>query len=202
MSSKTGISESWIVLDSQSTIDVFSNSDLLTKIHETNNTLRIRCNAGKKTTNFRGHLSGYGWVWYYPEGIANILSLSRVRECFRVTFDSAMDNCFHVHKAGKVLRFQEASKRLYYFDTADRDEEGTMLTTTVDDNKRKFSALDLTQAKQARALQRRIGRPMTRDFIRYVASDMIPNCPVTIQDIKNAELIWGPDLGCVKGKTV
>ena len=43
---------------------------------------------------------------------------------------------------------------------------------------------------------------MTRDFIRYVALNMIPNCPVTIQDIKNAELIWGPDLGCVKGKTV
>ena len=190
------------MLDSQSTIDVFSNSGLLTKIHKTNNTLRIRCDVGMKITNFRGHLSGYIWVWYYPEGIVNILSLSRVRKRFRVTFDSAMDKCFHVHKAGKVLRFQEASRRLYYFDIADRDEEGTMLITTVDNNKCNFSALDLTQAKRARALQRCIGRPMTCDFIRYIASNMIPNCPVTIKDIKNAELIWGPDLGCVKGETV
>ena len=30
---------------------------------------------------------------------------------------------------------------------------------------------------------------------------MILNCPVTVQDIKNAEFIWGPDLRCAKGKT-
>ena len=30
---------------------------------------------------------------------------------------------------------------------------------------------------------------------------MVPNCPIAVQDIKNAEFIWGPDLGCVKGKT-
>ena len=50
--SKTEISESWILLDSQSTIDVFSNPNLLTKIHMINTTLRIRCNAGIKTTNY------------------------------------------------------------------------------------------------------------------------------------------------------
>ena len=42
----------------------------------------------------------------------------------------------------------------------------------------------------------------TCDYIHYVSMNMIPNCPVTIQDIKNAEFIRGPDLGCVKGKTV
>ena len=114
MSSRSSIPESWILLDSQSTIDVFSNKALLKDIHESDTTLRIRCNAGVKTTKFRGHLSGYGWVWYYPEGIANILSLSRVRERYRVTFDSAMDNCFHVHKEnGKLLKFKEATRRLY-----------------------------------------------------------------------------------------
>ena len=51
--------------------------------------------------------------------------MSRVREKYRVTFDSAMDNCFHVHKDdGKTLRLQEASRRVYYFDTVNRDEEG------------------------------------------------------------------------------
>ena len=85
-----------------------------------------------KTTNMRGHLLGYGWVWFYPGGIANIMSMSRVREKYRVSFDSAMDNCFHVHKDDeKTLWFQEASRRLYYFDTVNRDEEGTMLITTV-----------------------------------------------------------------------
>ena len=56
---------------------------------------------------------------------------------------------FCVHKDdGKTLRFQEVSRRLYYFDTVNRDEEGAMLITTVDNNKSKLSALDLTQAKR------------------------------------------------------
>ena len=76
--------------------------------------------------------------------------MSRVRKKYRVTFDSVMDNCFHMHKDdGKILRFQEGSGRLYYFDTVNRDEEGTLLITTVDNNKSKLSALDLTQAKRA-----------------------------------------------------
>ena len=80
MSSNGGIAESWILHDSQSTIDVFSNPDILVKIHKVNTTLRIRCNAGIKTTEYKGYLTGYGWVWYYSEGIANILSLSRVKD--------------------------------------------------------------------------------------------------------------------------
>ena len=188
--SKTSIPESWILLDSQSTIDVFSNVSLLTKVHETNTTLSIRCNAGVKTTKYRGHLSGYGWVWYYPDGIANILSLSRVRERYRVTFDSAMDNCFHIHKDnGKLLKFKEATRRLYYFDTMKRDEEASVFITTVEDNKSKLSAYDFSQAKRARALQRRIGRPSTKDYVRYVSDKFIPNCPITTQDIRNAEFV-------------
>lgn len=73
---------------------------------------------------------------------------------------------------------------------------------TVENNLSKFSAYDVSKAKLARALQRRIGRPSVRDFIHYVDSNMIPNCPITTQDIQNAETIWGPELGCLKGKTV
>ena len=200
--SKNLILKTWTLLDSQSTVDVISNGDLPTKIHQVKTTLRIRCNAGMKTTNFRGHLSGYGWVWFYPDGIANILSLSRVKDKYRVTFDSATDNCFRVHKDnGKILKFQEATKRLYYFDTVDRDVEETMLITTVDDNKSQVSAHDYSRAKIARALQRTIDKPTTKTFIHYVGENLIPNCPITVHDIKNAEFIWGPELGALKGKT-
>ena len=192
----------WILLDSQSTIDVFSNADLLSNIHPINTTMHIKCNAGTKSTNLRGFLSGYGWVWFFPAGIANILSLSRVKEKFRVTYDSATDNAFLVHKEGRVLKFQEATRRLYFFDTATKDDESTMLVTTVDDNMSKFSSYDVSRARLARTIQIRIGRPSTQDFIRYVRDNLIPNCPITVQDIKTAEFIWGPDLGSLKGKTV
>ena len=62
-----------------------------------------------------------------------------------------------------------------------------MLITTVDENKSKLSAPDLTQAERARALQRRIGRPTTCDYIHYGSMNMISKCPVTKQDIRNAD---------------
>ena len=34
-----------------------------------------------------------------------------------------------------------------------------------------------------------------------MAENLIPNCPITVNDIKNAEFIWGPELGALKGKT-
>ncbi len=143
MSSRQGILITWMLLDNQSTVNVFSNGDLLTDIHEGDRCLTIRCDAGEKQTSWRGRLLGYGWVWYYPDGITNILSLSRVKERYRITYDSALDNCFHIHKGNKkIMRFKEASRRLYYFDTADRDEVGNMLITTVENNKSKFSAYD------------------------------------------------------------
>ena len=76
-----------------------------------------------------------------------------------------------------------------------------MLIANVDDDKRKLSAHDFSRAKLARELQRRIGRPMTKDVIHYVVANLMPNCPITINGIKNAEFIWGPDLGSLKGKT-
>ena len=130
-SSRGGLPRSWILLDSQSTIDVFCNRKLLTGIHSVETNLHIRCNAGVKTTNMRGYLSGYGNVWYFPDGIANILSLSQVKEKFRVTYDSLADNAFHVHKPDKILIFKEATRRLNYYDTADKNKESTVLIQTV-----------------------------------------------------------------------
>eukprot|EP00956_Cyclotella_meneghiniana_P038398 scaffold153893_cov47-Cyclotella_meneghiniana.AAC.1 len=66
----------------------------------------------------------------------------------------------------------------------------------------KFSGYDVSKANLARTIQKRIGRPNTKDFIHYVKSNLLPNCPVTVQDVRNAEVIWGPDLGSLKGNTV
>jgi hypothetical protein len=57
-SSNGGIPPTWILLDSQSTIDVFSNAKLLEKIEQVETTMHIRCNAGVKSTNFRGYCLG------------------------------------------------------------------------------------------------------------------------------------------------
>ena len=68
------IPKNWVLLDSQSTTDAFSNPDLLTDIHEVRGSLTIHTQAGKAVTKLRGTVPGYGEVWFCPDGIANILS--------------------------------------------------------------------------------------------------------------------------------
>jgi len=60
---------------------------------------------------------------------------------------------------------------------------------------------EYSYAKIARDLENIIGRPSTQDLISYVDKNLIPNCPVTIQDIIRAEDIYGPNIGSIKGKT-
>jgi hypothetical protein len=98
--------KSWILLDNQSTVDVFCNRGLLTNVRETNKLMNIRCNAGVTRTNMVGELNGYGKVWYNPKGIANILSLSQVEKKHRVTYGSTASKAFIVHKNdGSERRF-------------------------------------------------------------------------------------------------
>jgi len=53
-----------------------------------------------------------------------------------------------------------------------------------------------------RSLQNIIGRPNTKDFNKYMARNMIPNCSVTTADIMHAEDIFGVNIGSLQGKTV
>ena len=94
--SKGYINKDWVLLDSQSPIDLFCNASLLTNIRVVNDHLNIFCNAGSASTNIVGDLKGYGTVWFYDSGIANILSLHRAAERFHVTYDIQESNCFIV----------------------------------------------------------------------------------------------------------
>lgn len=111
--------------------------------------MHIWCNTGVNAANWHGHLSGYGSVWYFPDGIANILSLSHAKKKYGETFDSAPDNSFHAHKEGKILKFQEGTRRFYFFDTAEQHEDSDMFITTVEENKSNFLVYDVSRAKLA-----------------------------------------------------
>ena len=53
--------------------------------------------GGKITTNPKGYHPGYGIVWSHPGSIANILSLSKVAEKYRVSYDITSENIFLVY---------------------------------------------------------------------------------------------------------
>jgi hypothetical protein len=110
------IPEEWILLDSQSTTDAFSNPGLLKNVHEVRGNLTIHTQAGKAITKLQGIVPGYGQVWYCPNGIANILSLAHVVKTHLVTFNSTEGKQFEVTKDGRSTQsFKQSEYGMYYY---------------------------------------------------------------------------------------
>jgi len=89
-------------------------------------------------------------------------------------------------------------KRLFFSDV--KHENAHVLVHTVDSIKNKYTVKEYYDAHKAWSIQDMIGRPSTKDYIRYVENIMLPNCPITKADIIRAEDILGPNLGSLKGK--
>jgi hypothetical protein len=195
----------WILLDNQSTIDVFSNGNLLRNVREIKTYARIRSTAGVSVTNKIGDLPGYGTVWYHPEGVANILSLkSVIQKGYAVSFSSTDGNTFRVKKLnGPDLEFKQSEYGLYYLDTNQKYfQNGFIFINMIQDNVHKLSNQDYSRAVSSRKMQRIIGRPSTKTFMQIVNNNLVQNCPIQYKDIINAENTFGPDLGSLQGKTV
>jgi hypothetical protein len=101
---------------------------------------------------------------------------------------------------GGVISFCQAPSGLHYYDAAD-DQRGLVFINTVAETRGKYSNDDFQRAVQARKIQALIGRPSVRDYIKIIENGHLPNCPITREDIIAAEDIFGPDVGCLKGKT-
>jgi Reverse transcriptase (RNA-dependent DNA polymerase) len=189
-----------ILLDNQSTVDLFCNSSLVTKVWNTKDSMTVQGNGGSLTTKSKAFLRGYGEVWFHADAITNILSLKNVREKnFRVTYDTDGPSCFLIHKPdGEQIRFEMHVDGLHYHDTLNRQ---LTLVNTVREQSEGYSAQQISKAKAAREFQTNVGHPSTSDLKAIIKSNQIANCPVTTQDIDRAEEIFGPSVPILKGKT-
>jgi hypothetical protein len=173
------IPKTWILIDSQSTIDLFCNKSLLEGVRSTKSSrLSVSCNAGNRIVTKEGDLKGYWRVWFDPRAIASILSLRNVRERFPVSYNMDSDGNgakFTVHLPhGSIMDFVESKQGLYYFDT-EGSNQGFVFVNTIADIKDKYSNEDYLRALQARQLQIVIGRPSFQDFIRILSANLLPN---------------------------
>ena len=88
----------WLLLESQSTVDLISSPIMLLNIRKvrSKDAIRVHCNIGVKVVDKVSNLPSYKTVLYEPTGITNILSMSRATKKFRVIFDSEGGNFFTV----------------------------------------------------------------------------------------------------------
>ena len=205
-SKATGIDLHWILLDSQSTISVFKNNEMLTNVRRSPYTLRAITSGGHQDSEMVGDFPNLGQVvWYNPASIANILSLADVSKVCRVTMDTTKERAMCVHRLdGSVLKFAEHPSGLYVFATTNGSSQQVNaynMLSTVADQKKFFSQREIKAADRARALYRKLGRPDGAEFHQaLLRRNLIQNSPVTADDAKRVFITYGPNVAALKGK--
>jgi hypothetical protein len=190
-----------VLLDSQSTMDLFCNPHLTKEVTKTPNVMNLQSNGGTMLIRHKASISGYHHqVWFSKFALTNIIALSNLIKHYRVTYDSR-DEMFVVDRKTDNLpnmEFKMHSCGLHYYEPTDKD---FTFINTVDDNKKAFSKRQLKGAELARTLYATLGYPSVKDFKWVIQSNQIKDCPVTVQDVVTAHQIWGKNIAALKGKT-
>jgi hypothetical protein len=203
-----------IALDSASSIHLFKDRSLLDNIKVDNKkNLKVRTADSTFLVNDIGEIcdtlkslplpsKGY---YYYPKGVANILSLALLAKTKRVVMDTAIENAFYVfNEDGSYIKFIPSINGMYCLDirSDDNNEPQVMAIQTVKDEQSKFSNTDCTRAEAIRKLQEVLACPSDFDLANAVEHNIIGNNPFTRRNVHIAKQIYGPDVAALKGKTV
>ena len=87
-----------VLLDNQSTMDIFCNSQFIKKIGDVNEEMRIHSNRGSLLTKKKALLHNYGVVWFNEKALTNILGLKNVLvKGYHVTYNLVADGEFIIH---------------------------------------------------------------------------------------------------------
>jgi hypothetical protein len=205
-----------VLLDSQLTVDLFTNPAHVHNICPTRKPIQVHCNSGTMSTTTEADF-GNTPVYFNSNGIANVLSLYRLGRKFRVIYDSTdLNGVFQVHTKHGVVEFKPTPKGLHALNLKDNPDSAFLLVNdaevqlspakphvaTVRANFEGFSCKQVEGATAARRLMGIVATPSPRDFEGMVRLNMLKDCPITNDDIANANKICGTDLATIRGKTV
>jgi hypothetical protein len=156
----------------------------------------------------KGEVIGFGDAWYAPDFMANIFSFLHMKDKYRITYDSKIDDAFHVHTDNGIVKFGATKEGLYAYKPSKQFLKEVATTknkvlkhtfvATVKDNIEGYSKNEVDGARRARKLYHAIGCPTIENLKHIIRMNLIRNCPVTTEDINNAERIWGADIGALK----
>jgi hypothetical protein len=95
----------------------------------------------------------------------------------------------------------EEDEGLNLKETEENKSNGYMLVNTIRGNFEGYTIHEIKKAQEARRLRGMIGNPTKQEFAGMLCEKPITNCPVTVQDVHNANHFFGPDLANLRGKT-
>ena len=136
--------------------------------------------------------------------LVNILSFAHVRDNFVVEYDHKTGTFIILFDDDSTTPFIRSSRGLHYH-AVRWNEHSThthVFVNTVADNMRLFTTRQVHNAEKARQLYIMLGRPSPRVFKYMLQHNVIQNTTVTYDYAHRAELIFGTDLGSLKGKSV
>ncbi len=107
------INSDLVLIDSQSTFDLFTNPDHVQNIRPAKQPTWVHCNKGMLVMAEEGDF-GDTPVYFDSRGIANVLSLYCLGKKIRVTHDSGhCDGVFQVHTTKEIVELKPTSKGLH-----------------------------------------------------------------------------------------
>ena len=197
--------DTWLLIDSCSTVDIISSPNLLHGIHHVSNPIWVRCNVGVTILKQMGYLGDYPHpVWFNPNGGANIMSMFNISQQYHLSMDTHEANTILMHhNNGDVTMFTPSEHGLYKHALSNNESITGFWSCiqTVTECKDHYTQREIQAANQAQRFQNIIMRPGDCELMD-VSIEYLTNCPVTRHDIHIAKDIYRLNLGSLKGKTI
>ena len=199
-------------MDTCSTVSVICNPNLVSNIHACSpgQGITVITNGGAQSFNEEATLNLLPVrVHYNSESIANILSLSDIPNLPGATLkmDTLVDRAINLYYNDVVYRFAKFVDGLYFhnpFGSTDNKNNDSIIdysfAQTVAENKSFYTKRNLQGANTARTVQSQLGWPSTNHFKHSVSHNLINNCPITVDDITQANHIYGPAIPHLQGR--
>ncbi len=157
-----------------------------------------------------GDLGAIKKMWLNKCGVESIIPLKILEMIWPISYHSKKGmNAGHfiIHTNDGNIIVMNNSRRMPFLNLKELEGEVALCLiqdtiNTVQKNMEGFTKREVDEAKAARKAQGMLGHPTDRKFLGMVRSNMIANCDITKNAVKNANLIFGPNLTGVMGRTV